>query len=216
MTKILIIDDNVNLTTLLSKALAKFGYEPYVENHSLLALGTVREVLPDLILLDVMMPERDGGRVLADLRADLQVRYIPVILLTALAREAQTLGEMDGITSTVIGKPVELKQLITEIETQLDNARTYNEQMAAQRCAMQRQPHARQAALPGCPPPLQPQSQSHHLDTTPPNLQAGPPPPPKGSGGHFSFFGQVPPPPSPEEEADGEPIPAERRWDRTS
>ena len=118
-TRIQIIDDNVSLTTLLAKALFKFGYDPVVENNPLLAINTARHYMPDLILLDVMMPERDGGRVLADLRADLSLRYIPVILLTGIAREAQGLADTGGIKSPVIAKPVEIKELIEAIEFEL-------------------------------------------------------------------------------------------------
>lgn len=127
-TRIQIIDDNVSLTTLLAKTLFKFGYDPVVENNPLLAINTARHFMPDLILLDVMMPERDGGRVLADLRADLTLRYIPVILLTAIAREAQALADTDGIRSAVIAKPVQLTELVNEIEKQLAAVRTYSEQ----------------------------------------------------------------------------------------
>lgn len=126
-SRIQIIDDNVALTTLLAKALAKFGYEPVVENNPLLAVNTVRHYMPDLILLDVMMPERDGGRVLQDLRNDLSLRYIPVILLTAIAREAQTLANTGGIVSTVLAKPVQLQELISVIDTHLNAAKTYNQ-----------------------------------------------------------------------------------------
>lgn len=114
-----IIDDNVALTTLLAKTLAKFGYKPVVENNPLLAINTARHYLPDLILLDVMMPERDGGRVLADLRADLSLRYIPVVLLTGIAREAQGLANTGGITSVILSKPVQLKELLNTIESHL-------------------------------------------------------------------------------------------------
>jgi len=126
-SRIQIIDDNVALTTLLAKALAKFGFEPVVENNPMLAVNTVRHYMPDLILLDVMMPERDGGRVLQDLRNDLSLRYIPVILLTAIAREAQTLANTGGIVSTVLAKPVQLQELISAIESHLNAARTYNQ-----------------------------------------------------------------------------------------
>ncbi len=126
-SRIQIIDDNVALTTLLAKALAKFGYEPVVENNPLLAVNTVRHYMPDLILLDVMMPERDGGRVLQDLRNDLSLRYIPVILLTAIAREAQTLANTGGIVSTVLAKPVQLQELISVIDSHLNAAKTYNQ-----------------------------------------------------------------------------------------
>ena len=127
-TRIQIIDDNVSLTTLLAKTFAKFGYEPVVENNPLLAINTARHFMPDIILLDVMMPERDGGRVLADLRADLSLRYIPVILLTAIAREAQALASMDGIKSAIIAKPVQLTELVDEIERQLAAVRTFSQQ----------------------------------------------------------------------------------------
>ncbi len=126
-SRIQIIDDNVALTTLLAKALTKFDYDPIVENNPLLAINTVRHYMPDLILLDVMMPERDGGRVLADLRNDLSLRYIPVILLTAIAREAQTLASTGGIRSTVLSKPVQLQELIQTIESHLQAAKTYNQ-----------------------------------------------------------------------------------------
>ncbi len=126
-SRILIIDDNVALTTLLAKALAKFGHEPVVENNPLLAVNTVRHYMPDLILLDVMMPERDGGRVLADLRNDLSLRYIPVVLLTAIAREAQTLAGTGGIQSLVLAKPVQLQELLDVIDSQLRASMSYNQ-----------------------------------------------------------------------------------------
>lgn len=126
-SRIQIIDDNVALTTLLAKALARFGYEPVVENNPLLAVNTVRHYMPDLILLDVMMPERDGGRVLTDLRNDLSLRYIPVILLTAIAREAQTLANTGGIVSPVLSKPVQLQELLAVIESTIKASLSYNQ-----------------------------------------------------------------------------------------
>ncbi len=126
--RILIVDDNVSLTTLLAKTLAKFGFEPYTENNSVLAFATIQKLMPDIILLDVMMPEKDGGKVLAEIKSDLSTSNIPVILLTGLAREAQGLAKMFALESQVIGKPVELKTLLNEIEKQLANGRSYNEQ----------------------------------------------------------------------------------------
>ena len=127
-SKIHIIDDNVALTALLAKTLSKFGFQPIVENNPLLALNSVRHHMPDLILLDIMMPERDGGRVLADLRADLSLRYIPVVLLTAIAREAQGLASTGGITSTVVAKPVQLKELLDLIKNEIESNQTYQQQ----------------------------------------------------------------------------------------
>ncbi len=128
--RILIVDDNVSLTTLLGKTLGKFDYDVEVENDSEFALDTTRKVNPDLILLDVMMPHRNGGEVLAELRNDLALRNIPVILLTGLAREAQSIANTGGIQSLIFSKPVELKPLILAIDEQIAAARTYREQVS--------------------------------------------------------------------------------------
>ena len=137
--RILIVDDNVNLTTLLAKTLARFGFEPYVENNSVLAFGTIQRLMPDIILLDVMMPEKDGGKVLAEISSDMTTSAIPVILLTGLAREAQGLADMYGLDSQVIGKPVELKVLLAEIERQLAKGRSYHEQLSHDSDTLQEQ-----------------------------------------------------------------------------
>jgi|GEM_PF-1856158 len=128
--RILIVDDNVSLTTLLAKSLARFGYEPFVENDSMMAFGTVQKLMPDIILLDVMMPGKDGGKVLAELTSELSTCKIPVILLTALAREARGLAALFGLEGPVIGKPVELKVLHEEIERRLAKGRSYNERIS--------------------------------------------------------------------------------------
>ncbi len=129
-SRILIVDDNMDLTTLLAKTLERFGYEVIVENDSSFAIDTVRRNRPNLILLDVMMPHRDGGEVLYDLRRDVQLRYIPVILLTGLAREAQGLANQGGIQSVVLSKPIELRLLLQEIEQHLEGNKTFGQQLS--------------------------------------------------------------------------------------
>ncbi|MDF1751801.1 MAG: response regulator [Verrucomicrobiales bacterium] len=128
-SRILVVDDNVDLTTLLAKTLERFGYEVVVENDSSFAVDTTRRLRPNLILLDVMMPHRDGGEVLHDLRHDLLLRGIPVILLTGLAREAQGLADQGGIRSVVLSKPIELKLLLQEIETHIEATKTFRQMM---------------------------------------------------------------------------------------
>ena len=77
--RILLVDDNINLTTLLAAALQRFGFEPVVENDSTKALATVQRVQPDLILLDVMMPEMDGYAVCRALKANPATAGVPVL-----------------------------------------------------------------------------------------------------------------------------------------
>lgn len=121
-SRILLVDDNLNLTNLLSRALHKFGYDAVVENNSFHAMMTIRTVKPDLLILDVMMPGKDGAAVLAELRMDPKWGDLPVILLTALAQEAESIATIGGRHCTVMGKPVELADLVAAIETRLKKA----------------------------------------------------------------------------------------------
>lgn len=117
--RVLLIDDNVNLTTLTSRALSKAGYEVHVENDALQAMSTLRRVRPEVIVLDMMMPGRDGADILAEIRAGRILHPMPVVVLTALAKEAAHMSRLGGVDSPVLGKPVELRVLIGEIDRQL-------------------------------------------------------------------------------------------------
>lgn len=181
--KIQIVDDNVALTTLLAKTLSKFGYETVVQNDPVQALNTARYEVPSLILLDVMMPGRDGGEVLNDLRNDPSLRYIPVILLTAIAREAQGLANTGGITSKVLSKPVQLMELLSTIENELTSSFSYTEEQemidmgppGSNASPFQQQPVQQQ------PSPFAPQDQV----TNPPFSQSEPTPFPQSSPAPF-------------------------------
>lgn len=118
-TRVLLIDDNLNLTNLLRRALKKFGFEAFVENNSFLSMEAIRRHKPDLLVLDVMMPGKDGAAVLAELRMDSEWSALPVILLTALAQEAQSIANIGGRHCKVMGKPVELRDLVDQIESQV-------------------------------------------------------------------------------------------------
>ncbi|MEO0445472.1 MAG: response regulator [Verrucomicrobiota bacterium] len=120
--RILLIDDNLNLTNLLSRALRKFGFEVFAENNSFNSMSTIRASAPDLLVLDVMMPGKDGAAVLAELRMDPTWGDLPVILLTAIAQEAQSIANIGGRHSKVMGKPVEFEDLVAEIEDSLAKA----------------------------------------------------------------------------------------------
>lgn len=80
--KILIIDDSPIDARFASKLLTEAGYQTTIVHDSLEALGTARELRPDLILLDVTMPKMDGYQVCRQLKADPQTRNIPTVLYT--------------------------------------------------------------------------------------------------------------------------------------
>lgn len=116
--RILLVDDEPTITRLLKTNLEKTGlYEVREENKGQKALAVAREFGPDLILLDVAMPDLDGGQVASQLRADLILRDTRVIFLTGLV-EKETVGA--GIAniggSLFIAKPVDLNELIKTLE----------------------------------------------------------------------------------------------------
>lgn len=83
--RILVVDDNPANLEILEARLARQGYEVSSARDGDEALITARERAPDLILLDVMMPGKDGIQVCRELKADQSLPFMPIILVTAKA-----------------------------------------------------------------------------------------------------------------------------------
>ena len=119
--RILIIDDEASFTRLLNLNLGCTGkYAVRAENNPPEGLAAVREFHPDLILLDVMMPQMDGGTLAAQLQSDSRFRQIPIIFLTAAVRKEEV-RDRNGLIGgfPYLAKPVDLKQLLVCIEKNL-------------------------------------------------------------------------------------------------
>lgn len=116
--RILIVDDEAAFTGLVKLNLEKTGrYEVRIENNPHTALATAREFAPDMVLLDVVMPGRDGGQILADLRQDAALAHVPVMFMTATITQAgvdQRKGTIRG--APFVAKPVEPRWLMHRIE----------------------------------------------------------------------------------------------------
>jgi len=119
--RILAVDDEPSVTRKLKFNLESTGgYEVLDENHAANAVAAARNFRPDLILLDVMMPEMDGGDVAARLHADPVLRNTPVIFLTGIVSNEETGGhEMVSGGETFLAKPVDTEVLIKCIEQTL-------------------------------------------------------------------------------------------------
>ena len=114
--KILIVDDDEITLELMRLKLAE-RYDIVTTNAPENALKLAREAEPDLILCDFDMPEMDGAEVSAALRADAELRLVPLIFLTALA----TTGDMNRMGKQIAGrravsKDAPLEQLVARIE----------------------------------------------------------------------------------------------------
>jgi CheY-like chemotaxis protein len=112
--RILIVDDEESFTRLLKLNLEAGGmYRVRTENRAAHAFPAAKEFHPDLILLDVMMPEMDGGDVAAALKADPDLAHVPVVFLTAAVKqdEVRSHGGLLG-GSPYLAKPVDLETVI--------------------------------------------------------------------------------------------------------
>ncbi len=118
--RILIVDNDRNATHLVRILLEKTGqYLVLEENNSTKAYRSARIFQPDLILLDVVMPIRDGGEIAAQIRADPKLQNTPIVFLTALVTpsEARAGVHIDG--HPFLAKPINIQELIRTIDEHL-------------------------------------------------------------------------------------------------
>ena len=116
---ILIVDDTPDNLRLLSQMLSEQGYRVRAVTSGTRALASVRADPPDLILLDIKMPEMNGYQVCEHLKADAETRDVPIIFISALDAtqdkvEAFTVGGVDYVT-----KPFQLEEVLARVETHL-------------------------------------------------------------------------------------------------
>jgi CheY-like chemotaxis protein len=119
--RILIVDNDRDIITHLVKILLERAgnYLVLEENDATKAHQSARSFGPDLILLDVVMPETDGGEVAARIQADSELRNPPIIFLTALVTRAETKGGLSIQGHPFLAKPVSIPELIDAIERHL-------------------------------------------------------------------------------------------------
>ena len=112
------VDDEEKLTRLTKLNLERAGrYEVRTVNRASLAVAAAREFKPELVLLDVVMPDGDGGQAAAEIRALPGLRDIPIIFLTATVKPAEVKSRAGMIGGQYfIAKPVKTEDLIACIE----------------------------------------------------------------------------------------------------
>jgi CheY-like chemotaxis protein len=115
--RVLIVDDEPDSTHLVKILLEKTGnYIVLEENDADQAHQSARNFRPDAILLDIMMPNTDGGEVAAQIEADPELRSTPIIFLTALVTEPETKAGLRVEGHRSLAKPINIPQLIDQIE----------------------------------------------------------------------------------------------------
>ena len=108
--RILIVDDEPDVTELVSYKLKREGCEVEVLNNPLKVVGTAREFAPDLLILDIMMPDLDGLKVCRMVRADRELASVPVIFLTAKGEVENRIEGLEQGGDDYIAKPFDTKE----------------------------------------------------------------------------------------------------------
>jgi len=114
--RILIIEDERGLTDVLNYNLAREGYEVLVAHDGQEGLRKAQMQLPDLILLDLMLPGMDGLEVCRQLRANEQTRTVPILMLTAKAEETDQVVGFSMGADDYVTKPFSVKVLLQRIK----------------------------------------------------------------------------------------------------
>lgn len=114
---ILIVDDEENIYDFLEMSLAKEGVNIYFAKTGMEALDQVKDLLPDLVLLDVMMPGMDGFEVCRRMRANAILADIPVVMITALDDHDSRLHGFQVGVDEFLSKPVDQIELRTRIQS---------------------------------------------------------------------------------------------------
>ena len=116
---ILLVDDDPTNLLLLEELLISEGYTPLLATSGIDALEIAAQAIPDLILLDVMMPEMDGFEICRRLREDVRFQTVPVIFLTALNNEQSRLRGLSMMGDDYLTKPINIQLLLTKISSLL-------------------------------------------------------------------------------------------------
>lgn len=120
---VVIADDEPDIVGLVELWLSEEGFETHAAATGEEALRLVAEVRPDVLLLDVMLPDMDGFEVCKRLRADHRTAPLPVVMLTARAMTADRIAGLTAGADDYVTKPVEPEELVARVRTTLRRAR---------------------------------------------------------------------------------------------
>ena len=117
MSTVLIVDDNATARETLVAILEGEGYDLQQAKDGIQALTVLKQIQPDLILLDVMMPAMDGFEVCRRIRATPQLAEVPIILLTALDDRDSLVRGIESGADDFLSKPPDRRELVARVRT---------------------------------------------------------------------------------------------------
>jgi DNA-binding response OmpR family regulator len=118
--KILIIEDEEILSNLLEKKLKEVGYDVNVAFDGEEGLNKIKELRPDLVLLDIIMPKKGGFEVLEDMRKDDAIKSIPVIIISNSGQPVEISRALElGVKDYLIKTQFDPKEVIEKVKNQI-------------------------------------------------------------------------------------------------
>lgn len=117
--KVLIVDDEPNIVISLEFLMKREGFEVVIARDGEEALRKVEEGMPDLMLLDVMMPKKSGFEVCQQLRANPANAALKIVMLTAKGRDTEVTKGLDLGADAYMTKPFSTKELVAQVKSLL-------------------------------------------------------------------------------------------------
>lgn len=130
MNKILVVDDDIAINELIKVNLEMHGYKVFQAFDGTEGFASVKQNLPDLVILDVMMPEVDGYTVAQRIRQNENTKDIPIIMLTALSQLQDKVKGFDIGIDDYLVKPFELEELFVRVRALLKRSNKIPDSMA--------------------------------------------------------------------------------------
>jgi CheY-like chemotaxis protein len=118
---VLIIEDEVDAADLFAEMMRVSGFRVLKITNSFQAIGTISSERPDVIILDIMMPETSGLEIMRQMRHDEALASIPVVVVSAMSMPADIKSGMEAGASTYLTKPVGFLELKDAVERALGN-----------------------------------------------------------------------------------------------
>ena len=119
MARILIIEDEQDLAGLVEYNLRAAGFEPEVANTGAGGMARARAKTPDLVLLDLMLPDVAGSEVLRMLKSDTELRKVPVVIVSAKGQEADRIQGLEMGADDYVVKPFSVRELMLRVRAVL-------------------------------------------------------------------------------------------------
>jgi DNA-binding response OmpR family regulator len=119
MPRVLLVDDDPAILRLLEVNFRMEGFDVDSAGHGEGALAAAAAATPDIVVLDLMLPGMDGRQILAGLRSQPATADVPVVLLTARARDDASIAGEDGV---YIQKPFDAAELVATVRTLIEGS----------------------------------------------------------------------------------------------